>query len=151
MLPQFYSHTQLYKRCSLASADYTELANHVLVLQTVATEVQAFARDNEIPQDEQKVASLVAARQNCMTILDELDAVLVKHTRLGSSKKRWIDVVKFVKKDVNAMKSKLAHVTALMQLALASLTRYDQTPRSRHQCSDTAWTDSELLAYEQVI
>lgn len=90
----------------------------------MSDEVQAFARDNTIPQDQRRVTSLVLAGETCMTVLDEVDGVLDKHTGLASSKKRWVEVIKFVRRDVDALKSKLAHATALMQLALGSLTRY---------------------------
>lgn len=113
----------MYNRCNSASDDYSELAHHVQILQTVSGEVQAFAKDDGLPKDQQRITSLVLAGKTCLMALTEVEGVLNKHTGLAASKKRWFDVIKFVRRDVDALKSKLNHATELMQLALMSLTR----------------------------
>ena len=66
----------------------------------------------------------VLGAASCITVLGEVEVLLEKHARVGTSKKRWTDTAKFISQDINDLKDKLSHHTSLLTLTLHSLDRY---------------------------
>lgn len=112
----------MYQRCKSARGDYDALDDHVKILHSVLEDVRAFLSIGEVPEVPDKCYSLVAARENCLATLVELDAFLNRHSGLvNKSQKRKFELAKFITKDITSLKAKLDHSTKLLQLSLQSL------------------------------
>lgn len=97
-------------------------------------EARTFVDAGDIPNSEPKIASLASAGHTCRTTLGEVEDFLGKHSKMGSKGKRLIDTIKFVSGDVQGLRSRLEISTRLLQLSLASLTRYANTfTTSKHK------------------
>jgi hypothetical protein len=70
------------------------------------------------------MVSLIVAREGCRNTLDEVEEFLDKYSSLGRNQKRFIELVKFISKDVDGLKNKLKNNTELLQISLVSLSRY---------------------------
>jgi hypothetical protein len=113
---------ELYQKCKSARGDYEALDDHVKFLHSVLEDVRAFLSGEEVPEAQNERSSLIAARQNCLTTLEELDAFLIRHAGLvDESRKRKFELAKFIAKDIKSLKAKLDHSTKLLQLSLQSL------------------------------
>jgi hypothetical protein len=121
-LPLLTKATKLYQKCKSAREDYGTLVDHVGILHSVLEDVKNFVSGGEVPELQNERSSLVAARQNCLATLEELDAFLTRHAGLvDESRKRKFELAKFVTKDIKSLKAKLDHSTKLLQLSLQSL------------------------------
>jgi hypothetical protein len=112
----------LYKKCKSAREDYGAIDDHVRILHSVLEDVRGFISNGDVPEVQNERSSLVAARQNCLATLEELDAFLTRHAGLvDESQKRKFELMKFIAKDISNLKAKLDHSTKLLQLSLQSL------------------------------
>lgn len=93
------------------------------MLGNVVDDTQAFLVSDDVPNSDVKLATLIASGQSCMAVLSEVDEFLDKHARVGSKNKRMIDLVKFISKDVQGLRSKLEMNVQLLLLSLTSFQR----------------------------
>ncbi|KAF2688341.1 hypothetical protein K458DRAFT_427948 [Lentithecium fluviatile CBS 122367] len=111
----------IYQKCKSAPEDYATLAHSVVVLAKVLEETKDFVIQGA-PSSSSKIEALVSAREGCRTTLNEVDDFLNKYTEIGRKKnRRYIQLAKFITKDVEGLKLKLANNTSLLQLSLTSL------------------------------
>lgn len=116
--------SKIYKKIDSVSSDYAGLAEHVKILHTVLYETQAFLSNDNVPPDQRKRRALDIAGESCSVTLAELEEFLDKYSSLGKNKKRLVELLKFITKDVEGFKSKLKSNADLLQICLISLTRY---------------------------
>lgn len=115
---------KVYKKCKSASGDYAALAANVYILHGVLDNTRVFLQEEQVPTSDRKMVSLIVAREGCRNTLDEVEEFLDKYSSLGRNQKRFIELVKFISKDVDGLKNKLKNNTELLQISLVSLSRY---------------------------
>ena len=81
-----------------------------------------------MPASPSRLTSILSARDGCQTTLDEVEGLLDRYPSFSVNRKRRIELLKFITRDVEALKVKLSNNTQLLQISLASLTMYFTTP-----------------------
>jgi hypothetical protein len=89
----------------------------------VLRETSTFVEQDDVPSNPVRQESLVFAREGCRTVLNEVDDFLDKYSSLGQSRRRVIEMMKFIIRDTKALEKKLESATSLLQLSLSSLSR----------------------------
>ena len=114
----------MYEKCKITPGDCKDLAELVAILHHNLNDARCFVEDFVLPEDQGKRRSLVTARDGCRLVLDEVDKSLDKYSGLRKDEKRFIELRKFITRDVEGLTTKLVNHATLMQLSLTSLQRY---------------------------
>jgi hypothetical protein len=100
------------------------LASQVEVLHATIKRIEQFATEEggTLPSSKRKVETLVIARKAAEAALEEVDEFLKKTSSMGTQRKRMIDRARFIMKDVDALKKKVASSSQMLQLSYQDLT-----------------------------
>lgn len=103
---------KVYKKCKDSPGIYAELSSEVGSLHNVMKETEELLSQQSLTE-RQKV-KLVACRQGCEDVLKDLDRLLVKYERLGTSSRRTFDRMGFGMQDMNGIRLRLISNVSLL-------------------------------------
>ncbi|KAF2731958.1 hypothetical protein EJ04DRAFT_578747 [Polyplosphaeria fusca] len=118
----------VWKKCKSAPEDYADLAHRVHVLAVTLSASKDYL-DQNASQPSSSLQALTLARKGCLETLGEVEELLSRYTDVGNipgssyRQRPYLQVAKFITKDIEGLKAKLSNHAHLLQLGLNSTTR----------------------------
>ncbi|KAH7407613.1 ankyrin repeat-containing domain protein [Cadophora sp. MPI-SDFR-AT-0126] len=106
----------VYKSCKDAPESFNNISAEVLSLHAVLKEVEEALVEE--PLTESKQRSLTTISNGCQSVLEDLQALVVKYHSLGSKSRRTWDRMKWGAKDISELRARLTSNTMLLNTFL---------------------------------
>ena len=110
---------QVYKSCKDSSDDFKTVADDVVALHIVLSEVVEPLKVQPISSPRQ--AHLAALTRTCQAVLNDLEKLLQKYDSLGSQSQRTWDRMRWGLEDISQLRGRLSNSTAMLTAFNTSL------------------------------